>query len=72
MQTYFPSIKHGKNYSADTGEEGKKGKINFRPGIEPGPRDSKGSDSTRFGESASVRLADSPTITGSTSERMGR
>ena len=25
-----------KNCSADTGEEGKKGKINFRPGIEPG------------------------------------
>ena len=25
-----------KNYSADTGEEGKKGKINLRPGIEPG------------------------------------
>ena len=29
----------GKYYSADTGEEGKKGKINFRPGIEPGHRD---------------------------------
>jgi len=30
---YFYS---SKNYSADTGEEAKKGKINFRPGIEPG------------------------------------
>ena len=35
---YFPSpvtvsttSTIGKNYSADTGEEGKKGKINFRP-----------------------------------------
>ena len=25
-----------KNYSVDTGEEGKNGKINFHPGIEPG------------------------------------
>ena len=30
------TLEHCKNYSADTGEEGKKGKINFRPGIEPG------------------------------------
>ena len=25
-----------KNYSVDTGEKGKNGKINFHPGIEPG------------------------------------
>ena len=35
----------------------KNGKINFRPGIEPG---------TQRGGSVSVRLADPPTTTGST------
>ena len=31
-----------KNYSADTCEEGKKGKINFRPGIKPVPLEKNG------------------------------
>ena len=35
----YISIWIDKNYSADTGEEGKNGKINFHPHIEPGPRD---------------------------------
>ena len=29
-------VKYSKNYSADTGEERKKRKINFHPGIKPG------------------------------------
>ena len=53
------------NYSDDTGEEGKKGKINFFPGIKPGPRDWESSTlSTR--PLPSVRLANSPMTTGST------